>query len=121
MAQFYFAADRETPSVSRRYDPLNPGFLDFIKSILYKAKKFDVPVGYCGEQISDPLVAIALIGLGLTHLSVAATSVGPMRRLVRMLNAEQLNEWFDEQAMSAKDTLRLDLRSYLERQGVTGF
>ncbi len=121
LAQFYFAADRETPSVSRRYDPLNPGFLDFIKSILYKAKKFDVPVGYCGEQISDPLVAIALIGLGLTHLSVAATSVGPMRRLVRMLNAEQLNEWFDEQAKSAKDTLRLDLRSYLERQGVTGF
>ena len=27
LAQFYFAADRDLPIVSKRFDPLNPGFL----------------------------------------------------------------------------------------------
>jgi len=111
LAQFYFAADRE----------MNPGFLSFIKTVMMKAEKAGVPVGYCGEQVSDPLVAIALIGVGLKHMSVAATSVGPMRRLVRMLNAEKLESWFDEQTGTSKETLRHDLKAFLEREGVRLF
>ena len=30
LAQFYFAADRDSERVQRRYDPMNPGFLSFL-------------------------------------------------------------------------------------------
>jgi len=121
LAQFYFAADRETPAVSHRFDPLNPGFLGFVKMIIGKANDAKVPVGYCGEQIADPLMAAALVGLGIRHMSVPATTVGPMRRLVRLVHAGRLEEWFDDQLVSAKETLRQDLRTFLDMEGVRGF
>ena len=118
LAQFYFAADRETPAVSHRFDPLNPGFLSFVKRIVDQAKAAKVPIGYCGEQVSNHLVAVALIGLGVRHLSVPATMVGPVRRFVRLINAGQLHEWLDDQMASGKESLRDDLQLFLNAQGI---
>ena len=118
LAQFYFAADRDTPWVSARYDPLNPGFLSFVRTVVNSGARAGVSVSYCGEQVSDPLIATALIGIGVTQLSVAATTVGPLRRLVRQLNAKELTTWIDDRLDSARDSLRTDLDRFLKREGI---
>jgi phosphotransferase system enzyme I (PtsP) len=118
LAQFYFAADRDTRWVSARYDPLNPGFLSFVRMVVDGAARAGISVSYCGEQVSDPLIATALIGIGVTQLSVAATTVGPLRRLVRQLNAEELASWMDDRLDSSRDSLRTDLERWLKREGV---
>ncbi len=118
LAQFYFAADRETPAVTRRFDPLNTGFLSFLKRIVSKSEEAKVPLGYCGEQVSDPLVAVGLLGVGIKHFSVPATMVGPFRRLVRHLHMDRLEEWFDDQLLSSRDSLRIDLQNYLKSEDI---
>ncbi|MEL6379822.1 MAG: phosphoenolpyruvate--protein phosphotransferase [Pseudomonadota bacterium] len=118
LAQFFFAADRDTPWVTNRYDPLNPGFLSFIRWIVERARKAGIAVSYCGEQISDRLIASALIGIGVHQLSVAATTVGPLRRLVRQLDAGKLSDWMDDNLDSSRDSLRTDLANYLRRERV---
>ncbi|MBY0423728.1 MAG: hypothetical protein K2Q06_15595, partial [Parvularculaceae bacterium] len=74
LAQFFFAADRESERVQRRYDPLEPAFLDFVALLVRKATAAGIPLSYCGEQAADPLMAAALIGIGLRRLSVPASA-----------------------------------------------
>ena len=37
LAQFYFAADRDSERMERRFDGMNPGFLKFLKMVVDKA------------------------------------------------------------------------------------
>jgi len=118
LAQFYFAADRDTPSVSRRFDSLNPGFLSFVKMILDKAQAANVEISYCGEQVSDILVASALISLGLTQLSVPATMVGALRRLIFDFDVDKSNTWLLDRLNQPKDSLREDFHAFLTAQNI---
>lgn len=118
LAQFYFAADRESERVQRRYDPMNPGFLSFLKQTVAKAKRAKTPLSYCGEQAADPVAAAALIGIGMTQFSVPAATVGPFRRLVRSLNRAELSAWLDDHMDRPEVTLRPELAKFLSDNGV---
>lgn len=85
LAQFFFAADRECPAVSDRYDPLCPAFLSFLRRTVREARAAGRGVGYCGEQAGDPVMALALIAIGVERLSVAASAIGPLKAMVRSL------------------------------------
>jgi len=117
LAQFYFAADRESEMTQRRFDPIEPGFLSFIQMLVEKAARAGKPVSYCGEQASDPLMAAALIGVGVRRFSIPATAVGPFKRLVRSLDAASLTKWLEERLSSAGDSLRAPLIQHLREQG----
>ena len=117
LAQFYFAADRESEMTQRRFDPIEPGFLSFIQMLVEKAARAGKPVSYCGEQASDPLMAAALIGVGVRRFSIPATAVGPFKRLVRSLDASALTKWLEERLSSAGDSLRAPLVQHLREQG----
>ena len=49
-------------------------------------------VSVCGEMASQPLMAFALIGLGVRQLSVAARSVPLVKRIVRGVSARVATE-----------------------------
>jgi phosphotransferase system enzyme I (PtsP) len=117
LAQFYFAADRDSERVQRRYDPMNPGFLSFLKTAVQKAEKAKSPISYCGEQAADPVTAAALIGLGVRQFSVPATSVGPFRRLVRSVSASEISTWLDERLQQPLVTLRPEFADFLKKAG----
>ena len=117
LAQFYFAADRDSERVQRRYDPMNPGFLSFLKMTVQKAKTAGVPLSYCGEQAADLVTAAALIGLGVEQFSVPASTVGPFRRLVRSMDAGAVGAWLDERMDKPETTLRDALAAYLKGAG----
>lgn len=117
LAQFYFAADRDSERVQRRYDPMNPGFLSFLKMTVDKADAAGTPLSYCGEQAADLVTAAALIGLGVNRFSVPASTVGPFRRLVRSVSAAELGGWLDARLGRPAMSLREEFASYLKSKG----
>lgn len=118
LAQFYFAADRDSEHVQRRFDPMNAGFLGFLKMAVDKTAPVKTPLSYCGEQATDPLIAAALIGVGLKSFSIPATAVGPFRRLIRSLDARKTGEWLESRLETPQDSLRSDFADYLRQAGV---
>lgn len=79
LLQFLFAADRGTPSLAHRYDPLSPPFLEVLEQVRLQAEAAGVPLSVCGEMASRPLEAATLAALGLTTLSMPATAVLPIK------------------------------------------
>lgn len=116
LAQFYFAADRESELTQRRFDPIDPGFLSFLKMLLDKAREHGRPVSYCGEQAADQVMASALIGLGVTRFSIPPTAVGPFRRLVRSIEAGAL-AGFVKERLGGGAPFRAELAGLLESSG----
>ena len=87
LTQFLFAADRSDPRLAQRYDWLSPAILRFLKRVLDQARAANVPVRICGEMAGRPLEAMALIGLGAENFSITPAGVGPVKAMVRSLDA----------------------------------
>jgi len=87
LTQFMFAADRADPRLAERYDWLSPAILRFLKRIVDQASAANVPVRVCGEMGGRPLEAMALIGVGVEKLSITPAAVGPIKAMVRSLDA----------------------------------
>jgi phosphotransferase system enzyme I (PtsP) len=117
LAQFYFAADRQSEEVHRRYDPLEPGFLAFLQTIIGGANGQKRPLSYCGEHASDPVMAAALIGIGVRRFSLPATSIGPFRRLVRSVDSGALAEFMKDRIAGRAEGIRQSLREFLLSAG----
>ncbi|MBD0427854.1 phosphoenolpyruvate--protein phosphotransferase [Aquisalinus flavus] len=118
LAQFFFAADRESDKLTGRYDPLHPAFLSFLKMIADKANLANKPICYCGEQAADPLMAMALMALDIQRLSVPASSIGPLKKMIRSIDLNELVAWLEPRLQSSKQTLRDELLEYAYRNGV---
>jgi phosphoenolpyruvate-protein phosphotransferase (PTS system enzyme I) len=92
LLQYTLAADRGNPALERYRDPLHPALLRLIASAEQDAETAGVELSVCGEMGGDPAAALALVGLGVTVLSMAASSLAPVRRAVRAADADQLRE-----------------------------
>ncbi|MEP2706227.1 MAG: phosphoenolpyruvate--protein phosphotransferase [Roseibium sp.] len=89
--QFFCAVDRGNTRVSDRFDTMTVGFLRALKSIIDAAKTANVPVTLCGELAGQPIAAMALIGLGYRNLSMSPSSLGPVKAMLRTLDAGRLS------------------------------
>jgi signal transduction protein with GAF and PtsI domain len=49
-----------------------------------------VELSVCGEMAGDPVAALALVGLGVDVLSMADSSLAPVRRAIRGADAATL-------------------------------
>jgi phosphotransferase system enzyme I (PtsP) len=87
LTQFLFAADRGDPRLAMRYDWLSPAILRFLRRIAVQAAASGVPVRVCGEMGGRPLEAMALIGIGITNFSITPAAVGPVKAMIRSLDA----------------------------------
>ncbi|WP_432585755.1 phosphoenolpyruvate--protein phosphotransferase [Streptomyces sp. HD1123-B1] len=79
LAQYTFAADRQTGALARLQDPWQPALLDLIATSADAARAEGKSCGVCGEAASDPLLACVLTGLGITSLSMTATAIPYVR------------------------------------------
>jgi phosphotransferase system, enzyme I, PtsP len=90
LLQFLFAADRGSPVLAGRYDLLSPPVFDLIEQVLRAAAAArggaGVPVSLCGEAAGRPLEAMALVGLGVTTLSMSATNIMPVNSVLSGLD-----------------------------------
>jgi phosphotransferase system enzyme I (PtsI) len=83
LVQYTLAVDRGNANLASRYTPLHPAVLRLIHRTVVTAAAHGLEVGVCGEMASQPLMAFALIGLGVRQLSVSPRSVALVKRLVR--------------------------------------
>jgi phosphotransferase system enzyme I (PtsP) len=83
LLQFFFAADRMTPSVSDRYDLVSPAALRYLKMVADTCKVHNIRLSVCGEATASPPVALCFAALGYTSLSMAASAIGPVKQALR--------------------------------------
>jgi phosphotransferase system enzyme I (PtsP) len=84
--------DRDDPIAAGLIDPLHPGLLRLIASILSDARKARRPVSVCGEMASDPLGAIVLAAFQADSLSVAVNQYTATRQSLASRRREELAE-----------------------------
>ncbi|MGE0007348.1 MAG: phosphoenolpyruvate--protein phosphotransferase [Parvibaculaceae bacterium] len=118
LVQFLYASDRGNPRLAQRYDPLSPAFLRTIRTIIEAGAAHGVHVNLCGEMAGRPLEAMALIGLGLTSISMAPAAIGPVKTMI--LSTDRARLWaFMEPLLARPDhSLRPALAAYAKSQGI---
>ncbi len=79
LIQYSLAVDRVNEKIAHLYDPAHPAVLRMIGWIATAAKRAGIPCGICGEMAGDPLYTEALLGLGVTSLSMSAISIPVIR------------------------------------------
>lgn len=79
LTQYTLAADRLLGSVASFQDPWHPAVLRLIREVGAAGGAAGKPVGICGEAAADPLLAVVLVGLGATSLSMAPTALADVR------------------------------------------
>lgn len=87
LVQYTLAVDRGNANLAPRFTPLHPAVLRLIKRTVDVAELGDVEVAVCGEMASQPLMAFALLGLGVREMSVAPRSVPLVKRIIRSVTA----------------------------------
>ncbi len=79
LAQYTLAADRLLGAVAKYQDPWHPAVLRLVKMLGDASSAAGKPLGVCGEAAADPALAVVLVGLGVTSLSMAAPAIGAVR------------------------------------------
>ena len=79
LTQYTMAADRLLGSVAGFQDPWHPAVLRLVREVGDAGARLGKPVGICGEAAADPLLAVVLVGLGATSLSMAPSALADVR------------------------------------------
>jgi phosphotransferase system enzyme I (PtsP) len=119
LTQFLFAADRSDPRLAQRYDWLSPAILRFLKRVLDQARSAGVPVRVCGEMAGRPLEAMALIGIGADNFSITPAGVGPLKAMIRSLDAAAIRSRMEQVLARPPRDMRKALTDWARRHNVT--
>lgn len=92
LTQYTIAVDRGNEKVAYLYDPFHPAVLRMIKTVIENANKANIPVGLCGELAGEPRAAVVLLGLGLEHFSMAASSIAEVKKVIRKIRMDEAEE-----------------------------
>jgi phosphotransferase system enzyme I (PtsP) len=118
LAQFLFACDRGNPRVADRYDLLSAPMLALFRHVVDRCREAGTPLSMCGEMAGDPLEAMVLIGLGFRTFSMAATAIGPVKTMIRSLDAAALADYLDELSDRPDHSLRRWVEAYARDRAV---
>jgi phosphotransferase system enzyme I (PtsP) len=119
LTQFLFAADRADPRLAERYDWLSPAILRFIRRVAIQAKEAGVPVRVCGEMAGRPLEAMALIGIGIDSFSITPAAVGPVKAMVRSIEAAAVRTKVEGLLAKPPANMRKALGDWAKRHSVS--
>jgi phosphotransferase system enzyme I (PtsP) len=118
LTQFLFAADRADPRLAERYDWLSPAILRYLKRVLDAARAAGVPVRLCGEMGGRPLETMALIGIGAENFSITPAAAGPVKAMVRSLDAGAVRQRLDQLLSRPPRNLRKALTDWAKKHSV---
>lgn len=118
LMQFLYATDRGNPHVAGRYDILSPVALSFLKSIRDRCDQAGVPVSLCGEAAGQPLDAMALISIGFTRLSMSPPCVGPVKEMIRSMDARPVAQFVHSLLESPKMSIRHRLKAFAKDHNI---
>jgi phosphotransferase system enzyme I (PtsP) len=112
LLQFLFACDRGNPRLVDRYDPLSSPMLAMLREVVVQTCASAVPLSMCGEMAGNPIEAMVLIALGFRTLSMAGTAIGPVKMMIRSLDAAAVADYIGEISARPDHSLRPKLEAY---------
>jgi phosphotransferase system enzyme I (PtsP) len=118
LTQFLFAADRANPKLAERYDWLSPAILRFLRRVVQNVAPYGTDVTVCGEMGGRRLEALALLGLGITRLSITPAAVGPVKELVRKVDVNEIRAAMDGWLANPPHDLRGALAEWAAARGI---
>lgn len=83
LIQYVCAVDRMNENVHELYDPFHPAVLRLIQQVIEAGHKANIEVGMCGEMASNESLTEVLLGMGLTHFSMAPSGILRTRKKIR--------------------------------------
>jgi phosphoenolpyruvate-protein phosphotransferase/dihydroxyacetone kinase phosphotransfer subunit len=89
LAQYTFAADRQSAPLASLNNPWQPALLRMIEMVTRAATVSGKPVGVCGEAAADPLLALVVTGLGISSLSMAPRALAGVGHSLAAVTFEQ--------------------------------
>ena len=93
LIQYLLAVDRGNEIVSDLYQEFHPSVVRTIGHIIKEAKVAgNCVVSLCGEMAADTLAVPLLVGLGLDSLSVSASAIPTIKKIIRNLNFKETEE-----------------------------
>ncbi len=112
LLQFLYAADRTNVHVAQRFDPLSSPVLAMLGEIVAKADEHNVPLTLCGEMAGQPLEAMALVALGFRSISMAPASLGPVKAMIRSMDAGAVRCKLKEVVSEERGEVRRQLEDF---------
>jgi phosphoenolpyruvate-protein phosphotransferase (PTS system enzyme I) len=104
LTQYTMAADRMATDLAHLTDSWQPAVLQLIAITAEAGKQVGKPVGVCGEAAADPILATALVGMGITSLSMALAAVRPVGAQLAAVTMDTC-EHAAEAALGASDPM----------------
>lgn len=98
LTQYAMAADRQLGPLAALNDPWQPAVLRLAKLTVDGAAAAGTAagtaksVGICGEAAADPALAVVLVGLGISTLSMSARALGPVAAVLGSVTMGQARE-----------------------------
>jgi len=87
LTQYTMAADRQLGTLAELNDPWQPAVLHMVAATTAGAQTAGgKPVGVCGEAAADPALAVVLVGLGVTTLSMNKRALSPVSAVLRTVD-----------------------------------
>lgn len=93
LVQYTMAADRGNESVAHLYQPTNPAILRLMRGVVAAARARGIKVSVCGESASDPIVGILWAAMGIDMLSMSATYIPVISKLLSRLTRDDLDAY----------------------------
>ena len=93
LVQYTLAADRGNDAVAYLYQPLHPAIIRLVRHTVAAAKAKGIPVAVCGESASDPVIGVYWASLGVDTLSMSATFIPAMARILARLTRADLDAY----------------------------
>jgi len=92
LLQYTAAVDRGNRALARYQESLHPAVLRLVRQAVEACNAAGASLSVCGEMGGDAVAALALVGLGVRKLSMAASSLAGVRRAIRSADAAALDE-----------------------------
>lgn len=118
LTQFLFAADRSNARVVNRFDSLSVSVLRALKQLAKACHKHSTPLTLCGEMAGKPVEALCLIGLGFRTLSMAPASIGPVKSMIRQLDAGAATRLVDKLLVGRSGSVRREVEAFAAKHGI---
>ena len=92
LLQYTAAVDRGNRALARYQESLHPAVLRLVRQAVEACDAAGASLSVCGEMGGDAVAALALVGLGVRKLSMAASSLAGVRRAIRSADTAALDE-----------------------------
>ncbi len=96
LTQYVMATDRGNERVSKLFRSSHPSVLKLIRMTAEAAEKEGIPLSVCGEMAGKPILASALLGMGIRELSMNTMSIPAVKKLICSLDLETMENLYRE-------------------------